>query len=142
MDRSEIEAKLTDLLVDELGIERDRINMDAAFEEDLEVDSLGVVELLMALEDNFGVKIPDEEAEQIGTVGQAAEIAVAASELGTDVLFVGGSTGVTSENLDATVLAIKGRCGQPVVFFARSRALSAHCDAILVMSILNSRNLK
>ncbi len=74
MDRSEIEAKLTDLLVDELGIERDRINMDAAFEEDLEVDSLGVVELLMALEDNFGVKIPDEEAEQIGTVGQAVDL--------------------------------------------------------------------
>ncbi len=74
MDRSEIEAKLTDLLVDELGIERDRINMDATFEEDLEVDSLGVVELLMALEDNFGVKIPDEEAEQIGTVGQAVDL--------------------------------------------------------------------
>ena len=74
MDRSEIEAKLTDLLVDELGIERDRISMDATFEEDPEVDSLGVVELLMALEDNFGVKIPDEEAEQIGTVGQAVDL--------------------------------------------------------------------
>jgi acyl carrier protein len=74
MDRSEIESKLTDLLVEELGIERDRISMDATFEEDLEVDSLGVVELLMALEDNFGVKIPDEEAEQIGTVGQAVDL--------------------------------------------------------------------
>ena len=71
MERSEIEAKLTDLLVDELGLERDKITMEARFEEDLEVDSLGVVELLMALEDNFDVKIPDEEAEKITTVGEA-----------------------------------------------------------------------
>ncbi len=74
MDRTEIESKLTDLLVDELGIERDDIRLDAKFEEDLDVDSLGVVELLMALEDNFGVKIPDEEAEQITTVGEAVDL--------------------------------------------------------------------
>jgi acyl carrier protein len=74
MERSEIEAKLVDLLVDELGLERDDITMEARFEEDLDVDSLGVVELLMALEDNFDVKIPDEEAEKITTVGEAAEL--------------------------------------------------------------------
>jgi len=74
MDRAEVEAKMTDLLVEELGLERDKINMAATFEEDLEVDSLGVVELLMALEDNFGVAIPDEEAETIGTVGQAVDV--------------------------------------------------------------------
>ena len=74
MDRTEIESKLTDLLVDELGIDRDAIAAEARFEEDLDVDSLGVVELLMALEDNFGVKIPDEEAEQITTVGEAVEL--------------------------------------------------------------------
>lgn len=74
MERTEIESKLTDLLVDELGIERDDIRPDAKFEEDLDVDSLGVVELLMALEDNFGVKIPDEEAEQITTVGEAINL--------------------------------------------------------------------
>jgi acyl carrier protein len=74
MERTEIEAKLTDLLVDELGIDRDAIAADAKFEEDLDVDSLGVVELLMALEDNFGVKIPDEEAEQITTVGEAVDL--------------------------------------------------------------------
>jgi acyl carrier protein len=74
MERTEIESKLTDLLVDELGIERDDIRADAKFEEDLDVDSLGVVELLMALEDNFGVKIPDEEAEQISTVGEAIDL--------------------------------------------------------------------
>lgn len=74
MERPEVEAKLTDLLVDELGLDRDKITMQATFEEDLEVDSLGVVELLMALEDNFGVAIPDEEAEAIGTVGQAVDV--------------------------------------------------------------------
>lgn len=77
MDRSEIESKLTELLVDELGIERDKITMGASFEEDLEVDSLGVVELLMAMEDGFGVKIPDDEAEQIGTVQQAVDLVAA-----------------------------------------------------------------
>ena len=74
MDRAEIEAKMTDLLVEDLGMDRDKITMEANFEEDLEVDSLGVVELLMALEDNFDVKIPDEEAETIVTVGEAVDI--------------------------------------------------------------------
>lgn len=74
MERAEIETKLVDLLVEELGLERENITMDAKFEEDLEVDSLGVVELLMALEDNFDVKIPDEEAEGITTVAQAVDV--------------------------------------------------------------------
>ena len=74
MERAEIERKLVDLLVEELGLERDDITMQARFEEDLEVDSLGVVELLMALEDNFDVKIPDDEAEGITTVGQAVDV--------------------------------------------------------------------
>jgi acyl carrier protein len=77
MDRAEVEAKMTDLLVQELGLDRDKISMAATFEEDLEVDSLGVVELLMALEDTFEVTIPDEEAESIGTVGQAVDIVMA-----------------------------------------------------------------
>ncbi len=74
MERSEVEAKLIALLVDELGLDRDKITMEATFDEDLEVDSLGVVELLMALEDNFGVAIPDEEAEGITTVGEAVSV--------------------------------------------------------------------
>ena len=74
MDRSEIETKLVDLLVEELGLERENITLQARFEEDLEVDSLGVVELLMALEDNFDVKIPDEEAEGITTVSEAVDV--------------------------------------------------------------------
>ncbi len=74
MERSVIEQKMVDVLVDELGLERDKIQMGSKFEEDLEVDSLGVVELLMALEDTFGVKIPDEEAEDITTVGEAVDM--------------------------------------------------------------------
>jgi acyl carrier protein len=80
VERSEVEKKLTGLLVDELGVEADRITMEARFEEDLEIDSLGVVELLMALEDNFDVKIPDEEAEKIGNVGQAVDLVIAKLE--------------------------------------------------------------
>ena len=74
MDRAEVEAKLTDVLVEELGLDREKIANEASFEEDLEVDSLGVVELLMALEDSFGVQIPDEEAEGITSVGEAVAI--------------------------------------------------------------------
>jgi acyl carrier protein len=74
MERSEIQAKLTDLLVEELGLERDKIKPAASFEKDLEVDSLGVVELLMALEDAFGVTIPDDEAERIVTVADAVDL--------------------------------------------------------------------
>lgn len=77
MERSEIESKMVDLLVEELGIDRDKIAMSSKFEEDLEVDSLGVVELLMALEDNFDVNIPDEEAETITTVSEAVDIVAA-----------------------------------------------------------------
>lgn len=77
MERSEVEAKLKGVLVDELGLDADKVTMEASFDQDLEVDSLGVVELLMALEDNFGVAIPDEEAENIGTVGQAVDVVIA-----------------------------------------------------------------
>ncbi|MEX0667042.1 MAG: acyl carrier protein [Acidimicrobiia bacterium] len=74
MDRVEIEARLRDVLVSELGLDAAKINNAANFEQDLDVDSLGVVELLMAMEDEFGVKIPDDEAEHIHTVGEAIEL--------------------------------------------------------------------
>ena len=74
MDRVEIETRLRDVLVSELGLDADKINTAANFEQDLDVDSLGVVELLMAMEDEFGVKIPDDEAEHIHTVGEAIEL--------------------------------------------------------------------
>ena len=74
MNRSDIEAKLTDLLVQELKLDRERIKPAASFEKDLEVDSLGVVELLMVLEDAFGVSIADEEAKKIVKVSDAVDL--------------------------------------------------------------------
>jgi len=74
MDRNTVSDRLTGVLVSELGLDADKINDQARFEEDLDVDSLGVVELLMALEDEFDVKIPDEDAESIATVGQAIDM--------------------------------------------------------------------
>ncbi len=74
MDRNEVGERLRATLVSELGLDASKLADDASFEEDLEVDSLGVVELLMALEDEFDVKIPDEEAENIQTVGQAIDM--------------------------------------------------------------------
>ena len=74
MDRSQVSERLKEVLVNEMGLDAEKISEEASFEEDLEVDSLGVVELLMALEDEFGVKIPDEEAEDIRTVGQAVDM--------------------------------------------------------------------
>lgn len=74
MDRADIESRLKDVLVSELGLDAAKITPEANFEQDLDVDSLGVVELLMAMEDEFGVKIPDDEAESIHTVGQAVDL--------------------------------------------------------------------
>lgn len=74
MERTEVAERLKATLVSELGLDEAKLEEGASFEEDLEVDSLGVVELLMALEDEFDVKIPDEEAENIGTVGQAIDM--------------------------------------------------------------------
>jgi len=74
MERDVIVQRMSGVLVSELGLDESKINEEARFEEDLDVDSLGVVELLMALEDEFEVKIPDEDAESIMTVGQAVDL--------------------------------------------------------------------
>jgi acyl carrier protein len=74
MTREQVSERLVGVLVSELGLDAAKINDGAHFEEDLDVDSLGVVELLMALEDEFDVKIPDDEAESIMTVGQAIDL--------------------------------------------------------------------
>ncbi len=80
MERAEVESRLKNLLVSELGLDETKITPEARFETDLEVDSLGVVELLMALEDEFGVTIPDDEAEGIGTVSQAVDVVISKLE--------------------------------------------------------------
>jgi acyl carrier protein len=71
--REELFEKLKAIIVDQLGVDEDKVTMEARFREDLEADSLDQVELIMAFEDEFGGEISDEEAQQISTVGQAVE---------------------------------------------------------------------
>jgi acyl carrier protein len=65
------EARVREIIVNELGVEPEKVTDDASFVEDLGADSLDTVELVMAFEEEFGVDIPDEDAEQMRTVGDA-----------------------------------------------------------------------
>ena len=65
--------RIKDIIVEQLGVDVDKVTLDARFREDLEADSLDLVELIMAMEDEFGGEISDEEAQQLKTVGQAIE---------------------------------------------------------------------
>ena len=64
-------AKVKDIIEKELGVEREKLTPTASFIEDLGADSLDIVELVMAFEEEFGVEIPDDAAEKIGTVSDA-----------------------------------------------------------------------
>ena len=72
MEREELLEKVKAVIVDQLNVEEDDVTEDASFVDDLGADSLDIVELVMALEEEFGISIPDEEAESIKTVGDAA----------------------------------------------------------------------
>lgn len=61
--------KITEILVDQLDIDEDKVNADASITDDLGADSLDVVDLIMSLEEEFNIEIPDEEVENIKTVG-------------------------------------------------------------------------
>ena len=63
--------KIKGVVAEKLTVEPDEIKMESSFIDDLGADSLDIVELIMALEEEFGVEIPDEDVEKIGTVGEA-----------------------------------------------------------------------
>ena len=68
---NEIEAKVIELIVDKLGVDASEVTREASFANDLGADSLDTVELIMEFEKEFGISIPDDKAEKIGTVGDA-----------------------------------------------------------------------
>ncbi len=65
--------KVKEIVVEQLGVEEDEVTLEASFIDDLGADSLDIVELIMALEEEFDLEIPDKEAEKISTVGDAVE---------------------------------------------------------------------
>lgn len=65
------EAKVREIIIDKLGVEESQITPEASFTNDLGADSLDIVELVMGFESAFSISIPDEDAEKIGTVGDA-----------------------------------------------------------------------
>ena len=65
--------KVKEVIMDKLGVDDDKINIEASFVDDLGADSLDTVELIMQLEEEFGMEIPDEEAEKLTTVGSAVD---------------------------------------------------------------------
>jgi acyl carrier protein len=70
---SDVQAKVTAIIVDKLGVDEAEVTTEASFTNDLGADSLDTVELIMEFEREFNISIPDDQAEKIGTVGQAVE---------------------------------------------------------------------
>jgi acyl carrier protein len=68
---ADVEQKVKDIIINELGVEAEKVTPEASFVEDLGADSLDTVELVMAFEEEFGMEIPDEEAEKLQTVRDA-----------------------------------------------------------------------
>lgn len=67
----DVELKVKDIIAEQLGVKKEEIKPESSFIDDLGADSLDTVEVVMALEEEFGIEIPDEDAEKITTVGEA-----------------------------------------------------------------------
>ena len=74
MEANEVFEKVKGLFVEDLGIDESKVTMDAKLDEDLEIDSLGIVEVVMAFEDEYEIEIDDEELADVKTVGQAVNL--------------------------------------------------------------------
>jgi acyl carrier protein len=74
MERTELEGKVCKILADNLSVPEDDVTPESRFQEDLDADSLDLVEAVLALEEEFGVSIPEEEMEGVKTVGQAVDL--------------------------------------------------------------------
>jgi acyl carrier protein len=70
---NDLDGRVADIIVEQLGVSRDEIVPEASFIDDLGADSLDIVELVMAMEEKFDIEIPDEDAEKIQTIGDAVE---------------------------------------------------------------------
>ena len=68
-----IEEKVTSIIVDQLGVDKEKVRPEADFIKDLGADSMDIVELVMAFEDNFSIQVPDQEEENIRTVQDAID---------------------------------------------------------------------
>ncbi len=73
MTKEEVLEKVKEIIIEQLGADESEITLEASFRDDLEADSLDLVELIMAFEEEFGGEISDEEAQEITTVGEAVE---------------------------------------------------------------------
>jgi acyl carrier protein len=77
MEREEVVVALREVAVDVLSVDPDAVVEDARFKEDLDADSLDLVELVMGLEERFDISVPEEDLENVGTVGQAVDLVLA-----------------------------------------------------------------
>ncbi|MFG0330884.1 MAG: acyl carrier protein [Phycisphaerales bacterium] len=82
MNEAEVEAKVINIVAEQMGVDKSQITRETSFVNDLNADSLDTVELVMELEDEFETSIPDEDAEKIQTVGQAIDYIMKANEGG------------------------------------------------------------
>ena len=77
MDMGELQDKVCAILADNLSVPEDKVTPQSRFQEDLDADSLDLVEAVLALEEEFGVSIPEDEMEGVKTVGQAVDLVAA-----------------------------------------------------------------